>query len=618
MSARVRVSVTGARYSWPNVNGMRANAAWCLWVALSAGCGGATAVRGPATAVTQPEPGAGIVPRPGWETARGVVFDDQDGDGARGDGEAGVAGVLVSNGLDVVRTNGGGEYAIPVKAGQVLFVVKPTDYAVPTNEHMLPQFHYVHQPEGTPASFGFKYAGLAPTGPLPERIDFPLLAREEPESFHAILIADPQPQTDAEVTYVRDDFVAHAMTTDAAGAAFGITHGDIMFDDLSLLPRYNAIVGQLGVPWYNVAGNHELNLLSPDDGHSLDTFKRVFGPTYYAFEYAGALVLALDNVEYHGVDPSVPNGSGGYHGHISEAQLAFVRNLLPHIDRDKLVVVSTHIPLYVGNSPGPRNTTDNREALFALLCERKRVISFAGHTHTAEHVYFGPEDGCAAEMHHHILATVSGAWWSGPYDERGIPESVQTDGTPNGYYVLDVDGTRSTTRYVPLGAHRDHQMRIVVEAAPAPPKGPAGDAAALAGDATAGGGAAPRPAFRFPLERERLNGEPTGARLSRAQLASARVVVNVFDGGPRTTVAIQVDDRPPVPGTPTSRPDPLAARLYGPSPIKKSWAKARSSTHIWQARLPADLAPGAHRIAVTAIDDQGHTHRAARIFEVSQ
>ncbi len=98
----------------------------------------------------------------------------------------------------------------------------------------------------------------------------------------AILWADPQPHTQDEVSHVRDDVVEELVGT---SALFGITVGGIMFDDLSLLPRFNRLVARIGVPRYNVPGNHELNFESPDDEGSLDTFKRHFGPPYYSFDY---------------------------------------------------------------------------------------------------------------------------------------------------------------------------------------------------------------------------------------------------------------------------------------------------------------------------------------------
>jgi hypothetical protein len=50
-----------------------------------------------------------------------------------------------------------------------------------------------------------------------------------------------------------------------------------MFDDLSLYGRYNRIIGQIGIPWWNIGGNHDLNFEAPDSRYSRETYKRVFG-----------------------------------------------------------------------------------------------------------------------------------------------------------------------------------------------------------------------------------------------------------------------------------------------------------------------------------------------------
>jgi hypothetical protein len=42
--------------------------------------------------------------------ASGIVFEDSDGSGRRGPASRGIAGVLVSNGRDVVKTDSDGRY----------------------------------------------------------------------------------------------------------------------------------------------------------------------------------------------------------------------------------------------------------------------------------------------------------------------------------------------------------------------------------------------------------------------------------------------------------------------------------------------------------------------------
>ncbi len=239
------------------------------------------------------------------DSVPGKVFEDLNNNGTWEPGEPGIAGVRVSNGVDVVVTNDAGDYRLGVPNEAIIFLTKPRGYATPVNEHQIPQFYYIHQPGGSPE--GLRYPGIEPTGPLPGAINFPLIRREEPSHFEVILFADTQPQTEVELDFIRDDVIAELIGT---SASFGMTMGDIMFDEMSLFPRYNALVSKVGIPWYNGPGNHEINLLAGDDRYALETFKRYFGPPYYAFEFADALFVVLDNIEYQGNGESDP-GDGG-------------------------------------------------------------------------------------------------------------------------------------------------------------------------------------------------------------------------------------------------------------------------------------------------------------------
>ena len=520
--------------------------------------------------------------------ATGRVFLDSNKNGLLNAGERGIAGVRVSNGLDVVTTNDEGRYTLPVDEQSIIFITKPRDYAIPVNAHMLPQFYYIHQPAGSPA--GMRYDGIAPTGPLPEQIDFPLIERQESAQFEAILFADPQPQTQRELDYIRDDVVAELIDTQAA---FGITLGDILYDDLSMFPRYNALIAQIGIPWYNVPGNHELNFEADSDEHSLETFKKFFGPPYYAFEYADALFVVLDNIDYQGngeADPSDARGDGGYEARISKRQLRWLEKELEHVDKDRLVFVATHVPL---GSEVTSSATDNRRGLFQLLSGRPNLYSVAGHTHTNNHLYFGEEDGFdgPGTFHHHVLATVSGSWWSGPFDERGIAISDQRDGTPNGYHILEVDSTDLVVRYKGAGKPADQQMRI-----------------------------------RFDVTHHQLEangmrdfraGQLLDGRMSQDELAAASIMVNLFDGGPKSQVSYRVNDGAYRPLERNLRKDPyMLEQFVRHASDKKSFVQATVSTHLFEADLDADLPPGVHTVTVRAADEFGRIHHGHAILEI--
>lgn len=524
------------------------------------------------------------------DVAVGTVFVDENENGVLDSGEAPVSGVRVSNGLDIAVTDSEGRYELPVEGDVVVFVVKPEGYALPVNESQLPQFYYVHRPSGSPVHF--RYPGVKPTGPLPDSIDFPLLMQEEPTRFDVLLFADPQPQTEVELSYIRDDVVVELMGTDAR---FGMTVGDIMFDDLSFFRRYNSLIGQIGVPWYNVPGNHELNFDAASDADSLETFTRFYGPPYYSFEYANAVFIALDNVLYGGrVEPTVdnPTGRGSYLGRLDDRQMKWLTNEISHIPTSKLVFLAMHIPLMGNAGPFDRVHTENGGEILSLLAEYPHVYSVAGHTHTAEHMYLD-ESGVSSEdgrFHHHILATVSGSWWSGPFDERGIPVALQSDGTPNGYNVLTVDNVSPTVRFKAAGFDPDYQMRISFDKA-------------------------------FHSEdlnglRDFRHGELFDSRLTESQTESTYLYVNLFDGGPKSTVSFRIDD-----GEFTAMP-----RVQAPSPAflelqnrnvdtMKSWVTAYPSTHVWSTRLPK-LNAGTYRLEAQAMDEFGRKHTAFRVLEV--
>ena len=522
----------------------------------------------------------------------GVVFEDRDGSGAAGAANPGLPGVLVSNGRDVAVTGADGRYTLPLPDEATLFVVKPAGFMPPLDPATnLPRFARHHQPQGSPASLDLQFEGIAPTGPLPASLDFQLVRQDEPKAFDVVLVTDPQPETEAEVDFIREDLIQALSHTDAK---FGLTAGDVMFDDLSLYPRLNAIIGTIGLPWWNIGGNHDLNFEAPDRTYSRETFKRVYGPNYYAFFYGPTLFLMLDNVDYLGPDPTKPRQSGKYEGRFDEGQLEFVRNVLAHTPDETLIVAVMHIPLRTFLGTDAYQNTANKDAFFKLLERRKHTVSFSGHTHTTEHHYFGKDDGWTGEAphHQHVLTALSGSWWSGPFDHRGVASADSRDGTPNGFHILSVDGTNYTTRFVPAKEPNGRQMRLSIDS-------------------------------RFhgisrDADRDFRQAQLLGSPVPRAALGSSTLIANVFDGGEKTKATMTIGGRPPVAMVRTARPDPFVEEVFARNEkTKKAWVKADPSSHVWTARLPADLAPGAYRVEVEAVNEYGKVLTGRLALEVT-
>lgn len=525
------------------------------------------------------------------EVAVGTVFVDSNNNGRFDAGESTLADVRVSNGQEIVKTNDAGRYELPVDGDTVLFMTKPAGYDVPVNDDQIPQFFYVHRPNGSPDHF--RYRGVDATGALPESIDFPLVPGESQQQFEVLLFADPQPQTEAELGYIRDDVVAELIGTDAR---FGMTLGDILFDDLSFFDRYNSLIGRIGIPWYNVAGNHELNFDADGDQASLETFTRFYGPTYYSFEYGNAVFVVLDNVEYQGRTVATadnPTGRGSYAGRLDERQLTWLTNEISHIPADKLVFLAMHVPLMSASGPLDRIHTENGGEILSLLADHPHVYSVAGHMHAGEHVYLD-ESGVVSEngrFHHHILSTVSGSWWSGPFDERGIPTAVQSDGTPNGYHILTIDNVNPTVRFKAAGKDPDYQMRITFDRS-------------FHGDNPNG-------------LRDFRHGELFEGRMTEAQTASTFVYVNLFDGGPKSSVSMKINGGETIELDRTPARAPAFLELMNRfADSMKSWLTPYPSQHLWRTRLP-DLAAGIYTVKAVGIDEFGKAHNAFRVLEVT-
>ena len=512
------------------------------------------------------------------ETARGVVYHDLNGDGARNANEPGLGGVRVSNCVEVVVTDPDGSYELGVDDDTILFVAKPRGWQTRVDARNLPRFYYIHKPNGSPDE-GFKYAGVEPTGPLPESVDFPLTPASEPDDFVAIFIGDPQPYTREEVRFYANDIIAELVDKKAA---FGMSMGDIVGDDLALFEHMNGVQATVGTPWYNVYGNHDMNYLSPDDKHADETFERIYGPTDYAFQYGSVHFIVMDNVVYKGVarDGAGKARDGGYTGGLSKQQLDFVKNYAATVPKNERIVICTHIPLI--NPDEVQHGTPEVTELLEILGDHPHTLSFSAHTHYQRTDLVHSQEGATGATHHthhghahHNIVTGSGSWYRGARDETGLPMSPMRDGVPNGYILATFSGADYSIRYKAARMPADYQLAI-----------------------------------------------HTQEVIPASDSASTAVLANVFNGSELSKVQMRVRDHGDwveMEQKPQFWPPYVEAyqremaqkdRTYRalPDPVP--------TPHIWEANLPAGLHPGFHVLEVETTDMFGQTDRGLRLIEV--
>ena len=382
------------------------------------------------------------------DIAKGVVFEDSNQNGTKERREKGIAGVSVTNGVQVVQTDGKGRYELPVGNDQIIAVIKPGNYDVPINDNQLPQFFYIHKPNGSP---DLEYPGVAPSGPLPDEINFPLVKNEIGDSFKMILFGDPQVYTEDEVRYYEQAVIGELRGVE--GYTFGMSLGDLVGNRPDLFNPYIAATKEIGVPWYNVMGNHDINFDVDADSLSDESYEAHFGPANYAFNQGNVHFIVLDDIIY----PD-PRDGKGYWGGLSDQQLAFIANDLRFVPKDFLVVLAFHIPFSSDHAFRP----EDRERLFKLLEPFPHTLSFSAHTHQQSHFFMTAEqDWLRDEPHHHYNAgTTSGNWYSGRFNDQGVPISMMADGTPKGYALVSFDGNQYQIDYKVVGEPATHQIGI--------------------------------------------------------------------------------------------------------------------------------------------------------------
>lgn len=490
--------------------------------------------------------------------ARGIVFIDSNNDGKFDPLDTPFAGVRVSNGFDITTTDQNGRYELPIENDSAIFVIKPTNFHSRIDENNLPKFFYLHKPDGSP---NLKFPGTQPTGTLPQSINFPLYRQQESEAFKILLFGDPQPRNDQEVDYVAQDVVKDLIGS--KDHAFGVTLGDIAFDDLSTFESLNQTIALIGIPWFNVIGNHDINLDAKHRRDINETFEATYGPSYYSFDHGQVHFIVLDTIGWAPPSKRIPKMH--YTPVLGDRQLEFIKRDLALTPKSQMVVLLMHVPII--------GLTD-KEKLFSLIEDRPYCISISGHTHDHRHLFLDKADGFNGEKpHHHIVnVTVSGSWWSGAKNENGVPHTTMADGAPNGYSVMNFDENGYRLDFRAAGRPAEDQLRIEM---------------------------------------------PTTVKSSKSQ--ATEVWVNVYNGSEQSQVRIQIDGRAPWIDLEQKKVfDPYFLRLRERDKrTRPPLARPIASEHLWFGKLP-HMKPGVHVISAQTTDRHGRLYTSQRSLRVTQ
>lgn len=501
--------------------------------------------------------------------AKGYVFEVDHQDQQYIPERKGIPGVLVTNQREVVLTDQHGYFELPVFGDCAICITKPDGYTLPLNEWNQPQFYYLHRPTGSPRELNLVYPGVQSTGPLPEYLYFPLIKTTPQSEFTAIMMGDVQPFGDQEVDYFQRLVVEDLKNKNAD---FFVPLGDLAWDHLEVHPAVRSALQSVGLPYYPVMGNHDIDLRSPQPFYARETYQSNFGPTYFSFDYGQVHFLVLDDIGYDGWDSELDE-KGNTEGFLDPNVLLWLRNDLAHTPAGRLLFFLSHIPIFSATAAHNtyRNIT-NRERFFELVENRNLLFAVAGHTHCIEHVDL--RDGGwhgKSDFHSMVAGAACGAWWRGPIMEDGLPIRMAMDGAPNGFFVFHFSGV---------------SFRYEFHAAGAPN--------------------APAMAIRSPQ-----------GQLNLAHYQDQVILVNLFYLRPTAPVFYRLNNGPLHPLTPIMADDPyVAAFLDNNREHYPEWMLPRRTSHLWQGELPHDLPQGSYVLEIVATDQNEKTLTATTEFTV--
>ncbi len=537
------------------------------------------------------------------ETIDGSVFDDQNKNSVQDNGERGLGGVTVSNGRDVVTTDSQGRYELPAFENMTVFATQPRGYQVPVDENNVTQFYYHHLPEGSPE---LEHGGIAPTGPLPDAVNFPLAKSsltQSPEQ-HCLIGGDIQTYTEEQVPFARAGaFADLAERNDYAGCG-ALFIGDVVGDDPGLYQQTRELTSMLNGPARFLPGNHDLDFDAASSEHSFDSFRANVGPDYYSYDAGKTHVVALNTVEYKSGTP--------YNGALDERQLEWLRNDIAQVPENKLIVLAAHIPLLdYADQGSSKHQVDQVKEIYKIL-EGREVVALGGHTHSIENLREGDSlagwsdvFGVDGLPFTHITAgAISGDWYSGRMLPEGYPLAVQRDGGLPGVLTLDIKNTEVKERFTVRGEDDSLQMALGLNT----PRYRGWYAENVDNKGSA-------PEFTDPLT------------VSQEELANKTwLTTNFWMGSTGSTVDVKIDGGDTAEAVRTQQVQGegqlVGAEWSDPTAVQEQLVHGGSLAdrmmHLWRLELPADLAVGEHTAEVTATDVHGREFTETLTFQVTQ
>lgn len=342
-----------------------------------------------------------------------------------------IAGAVISDGVEVVRTDENGNYQMKsAKKYGYVFISIPEGYEV-ASDGILPVLH----------------KKLLLDEKSPEKLDFELYEAGNQDNYTLLVMGDMhlanRTNDRTQFSYFVND-VNEYVSGHPNEKIYGITLGDMTWDLYWYSNSYqfkeylNDANKIKGIDIFHTIGNHDHEMNAAGDFDTILKYTDVIAPDYYSFNIGDIHYVILDNI----LCTNSGNGDRNYDTMVSTEQLEWLKKDLSFVPKNKTIMVAMH---------ATTGGTSNISSVTSLLSGYKSVHFITGHSHrvsnTDKNSYYDHNSGA-------VCATW---WWTGKNTDNAI--HIGQDGAPGGYQIFNISGTDLKWQYKATGSTVDYQFR---------------------------------------------------------------------------------------------------------------------------------------------------------------
>ena len=378
----------------------------------------------------------------------------------------GVAGVAVSDGVEVVQTDEEGYYKMQSsKQLGLVFYTLPGGYEPEMKDGFRPQF----------------WATLSSADSTVNEVHDFALRKVKNEKFRMAIGTDSHLANRADdVKQFRNMFVG-SLKREVKEARktpiYSLLLGDLTWDRYWAKNHFglNTFVetckeAKYPMPLWAVMGNHDNDPSIPytteaeTDLLATGKWRSVLGPAFYSFHLGKVHFVVLDDITYRNETKGKTKfaegvvGSRNYREYINHMQFSWLLKDLALCDSLMPLVVALHAPVLETEFHNPARSKDHLDMgvgkwLLDIVKKFEKVYVVSGH----KHINSNKVSTFYPHIREFTINSLCGIMWDS-YASSGRHNCM--DGTPGGYYLWEFDGDKAHWEFKSMESKDCNQFRI--------------------------------------------------------------------------------------------------------------------------------------------------------------